>query len=311
MLAAIAAPLRRVSIAPSAWRLRARPAARWRSRRRRSAARRRLRGSWGSASGSASGGVRCCRRLRRDRLVVGEELAPGLTDRLRVLPELLVHLLDQPRVGPEARSRRRRRAHVSTVPAARSLEDSRPSVTPGKRLRSFLYSLLAPRGHRTTASGGQDLSSPSTEKIRNVAIVGHSGSGKTTLIEALLLRAGVIGQGGAGRGWDHGLRHRARGGQADDVAVAGPRPVRVDGERRRHVRRQPHRHPRLHRLRRRRRRRPVRRRPGRARRQRRRRHRGRHRGRPGRSAPPPASRGWCSSTRRTSRGPTSTASSSS
>ena len=46
------------------------------------------------------------------------------------------------------------------------------------------------RGPRT-ASGGQDLSSPSTEKIRNVAIVGHSGSGKTTLIEALLLRAGV------------------------------------------------------------------------------------------------------------------------
>ena len=36
------------------------------------------------------------------------------------------------------------------------------------------------------------MSSPSTEKIRNVAVVGHSGSGKTTLIEALLLRAGVI-----------------------------------------------------------------------------------------------------------------------
>ena len=35
------------------------------------------------------------------------------------------------------------------------------------------------------------MSSPSTEKIRNVAVVGHSGSGKTTLIEALLLRAGV------------------------------------------------------------------------------------------------------------------------
>ncbi len=54
-----------------------------------------------------------------------------------------------------------------------------------------MYS-LAPGGKPESASGGQDLSSPSTEKIRNVAVVGHSGSGKTTLIEALLLRAGVI-----------------------------------------------------------------------------------------------------------------------
>jgi elongation factor G len=36
------------------------------------------------------------------------------------------------------------------------------------------------------------LNVPSTDKIRNVALVGHSGSGKTTLVEALLARSGVV-----------------------------------------------------------------------------------------------------------------------
>jgi elongation factor G len=40
------------------------------------------------------------------------------------------------------------------------------------------------------------LNSPSTDKIRNVVIVGHSGSGKTTLAEALLLRSGVLARAG-------------------------------------------------------------------------------------------------------------------
>jgi elongation factor G len=40
------------------------------------------------------------------------------------------------------------------------------------------------------------LNNPSTDKIRNVAVLGHSGSGKTTLAEALLVRSGVLPRAG-------------------------------------------------------------------------------------------------------------------
>jgi elongation factor G len=40
------------------------------------------------------------------------------------------------------------------------------------------------------------LNNPSTDKIRNVAVLGHSGSGKTTLAEGLLVRAGVLARAG-------------------------------------------------------------------------------------------------------------------
>lgn len=40
------------------------------------------------------------------------------------------------------------------------------------------------------------MNSPSTDRIRNVAFVGHSGSGKTSVAEALLFRAGVTARSG-------------------------------------------------------------------------------------------------------------------
>ena len=36
-----------------------------------------------------------------------------------------------------------------------------------------------------------------TEDIRNIAFIGHTGSGKTSLIEALLVKAGTIGEAGS------------------------------------------------------------------------------------------------------------------
>ena len=184
------------------------------------------------------------------RLVVGEELLPCLTDGVRVLPELLVHLLDQPGVGPEVRVCRRR-AHDR--PGYRSqrrpgqAQDRRPPPVSAavRRLTTVTAGGTVRNDH-----GGSGLNNPSTDKIRNVAVLGHSGSGKTTLAEALLVRAGVRAEGGAGRGRHDGVRHRGRGAQADDVAVARRGAVRVEGLRRRDLQGQPPRHARLRRLRR-------------------------------------------------------------
>ena len=103
-------------------------------RRRRRRGRRRLRraarsgrrgrgGRGGAATVSSSTRGRRRRRGAQGgvgRLVVGEELLPRLPHRIRVVPVLLVHLFDQPGVGPETRTRRRRRAHMTRVPVHRT-----------------------------------------------------------------------------------------------------------------------------------------------------------------------------------------------
>ena len=82
-----------------------------------------------------------------------------------------------------------------------------------------------------------------SDKVRNVALVGHGGAGKTTLVEALLHRTGTINRLGRVEDGstvsDHDPEEQRRGISLS-LSVA---PVRVEGPQG-----QPDRHARLRRL---------------------------------------------------------------
>ena len=68
-----------------------------------------------------------------------------------------------------------------------------PVGQPIRRATSALGALdTLPELARPSTRGGSRVQLFSSEKIRNVALVGHGGAGKTTLAEALLHRAGAI-----------------------------------------------------------------------------------------------------------------------
>ena len=95
--------------------------------------------SWAGAGGGRHGGGP----------VVGEELPPALADRARIGEETVVHVVDQPRVGPEGASRTTELGHGPTLPVAVG-----PGGGPGSVCPAHELSGRPPRPHAARRRSG-------------------------------------------------------------------------------------------------------------------------------------------------------------
>ena len=88
-------------------------------------------GALGLVPGAGAGGLGCG---HRGGAVVGEELPPAVADRGRIGQETVVHVVDQPGIGPERASRATELRHGSTLPAAVGPGGRVGSVSPAHEL---------------------------------------------------------------------------------------------------------------------------------------------------------------------------------